>query len=186
MTEADTLEHISKLLSLVLRHAPHTIGVQLDAQGWAVVDELLACVARHGRPITRAQLDAVVAASDKQRFAFSADGLRIRANQGHSLACVDLALAPAAPPALLYHGTTLRYLASIRGAGLRPGARHHVHLSREPATATIVGARHGKPVVLMVDAAAMVHAGHVFYLSANGVWLADEVPPAYITFPAAR
>jgi putative RNA 2'-phosphotransferase len=59
-------------------------------------------------------------------------------------------------------------------------ARHHVHLSIDVPTATKVGARHGKPVVFEVDAAAMQRAGHTFYVSANGVWLTDAVPPEYL------
>jgi putative RNA 2'-phosphotransferase len=59
-------------------------------------------------------------------------------------------------------------------------SRHHVHLSKTPEEARKVGARHGKPVVLAVDAAAMHKAGLVFYCSANGVWLTDEVPAKYL------
>jgi putative RNA 2'-phosphotransferase len=184
MNDTGELKHISKLLSLVLRHAPETIGVDLDTQGWADVDQLLARAAEKGTPITRAQLDAVVRTSDKQRFALSVDGRRIRANQGHSLTTVDLQLTASAPPAQLYHGTADRFLDAIRAQGLRPGARQHVHLSREQATATTVGARHGRAVVLTVDAGQMQRQGYLFYLSANGVWLTDAVPPAFITFPA--
>ena len=185
MTEAAQLKHISKLLSLVLRHAPETIGVELDGQGWVEVNHLLERAGRHGTPISRAQLEAVVRTSDKQRFALSDDGTRIRANQGHSLTTVDLGLASSEPPALLYHGTAERYVDAIRAAGLQPQARQHVHLSREQGTATTVGARHGRPVVLVVDAAAMLRAGHAFYVSANGVWLTAAVPAAFITFPVA-
>ena len=186
MTEAAQLKHISKLLSLVLRHVPQTIGVELDAQGWADVDQLLARAAQHGTAISRAQLVAVVTTSDKQRFALNDDATRIRANQGHSLGAVDLGLAPSEPPALLYHGTAERFVDAIRAGGLRKGSRQHVHLSRDAGTASTVGARHGRPVVLEVDAAAMRSAGHLFYMSANGVWLADAVPAAFIIFPAAR
>lgn len=186
MTEAAKLKHISKLMSLVLRHAPETIGLQLDAHGWADVNQLLARAAQHGTAITRDQLEAVVSTSDKQRFALSDDGTRIRANQGHSTSTIDLGLAPSAPPALLYHGTAERFVDAIRAGGLRPGSRQHVHLSPDASTASTVGARHGRPVVLEVDAAAMRSAGHLFYVSANGVWLAEAVPAAFITFPAAR
>ena len=184
MNETAELKHISKLLSLVLRHAPETIGIDLDAQGWADVEQLLGRAREKGTAITREQLVAVVRTSDKQRFALSEDGRRIRANQGHSLSTVDLQLAASTPPPVLYHGTADRFLDAIRAQGLRPGARQHVHLSRETATATTVGARHGRAVVLSVDAAHMHRQGHLFYRSANGVWLTDAVPPAFITFPA--
>ena len=173
----------SKFLSLVLRHDPGKVGITLDQAGWTGVAALLAACAAHGVVITREELDRVVATSDKQRFALSADGTRIRANQGHSVD-VDLALTPATPPDTLYHGTVDRFLDGIRANGLVKGERHHVHLSADTAVATQVGARRGRPVVLVVHAAAMVAAGHVFFRSANGVWLVDHVPVAFLEVPA--
>lgn len=171
----------SKFLSLVLRHQPALIGITLDDAGWTDVEALLRACAKHGKPLTRAQLEGLVAGSDKQRFALSDDGTRIRANQGHSVE-VDLALPPAVPPAKLFHGTHPGVLDAIRTGGLIKGERHHVHLSVDVATAQKVGGRRGKPVILTVDSGAMHAAGHVFYVSANGVWLVDAVPAAFIAF----
>ncbi|MFJ5675380.1 RNA 2'-phosphotransferase [Streptomyces sp. NPDC093097] len=171
---------ISKYLAKHLRHAPERIGIALDARGWVPVAELLEAAARHGFPFSRAELDAVVADNDKQRYTVE-DG-RIRAHQGHSV-CVDLALPPTVPPGFLFHGTVARSVAAIREEGLRPMSRHAVHLSPDRETATRVGGRRGKPVVLTVDAGAMHRAGHVFHLSANGVWLTERVPPEFLGFP---
>lgn len=173
---------MSKFLSLVLRHEPGRIGITLDAAGWTDVGSLLEASAAHGVVITRDELAQIVAGSDKQRFALSPDGTRIRANQGHSVA-VDLALPPATPPARLYHGTIAPFVDSIRAQGLLKGARHHVHLSAEQDTATRVGGRRGTPVILTVRAADMVDAGRTFFRSNNGVWLVDHVPPRFIDFP---
>lgn len=177
------LKPLSRFLSLVLRHEPEKIGLVLDREGWANVDELIAKAQVKGRPLDRAMLDRVVAENDKQRFAFDADKSHIRANQGHSID-IDLALKPRIPPAQLFHGTAGRNLPSIRASGLNSGERQHVHLSTDAQTATKVGARHGTPVVLVVRTGAMAAAGHVFYLSENGVWLTDRVPPDFIQFPA--
>ncbi|MFE3164573.1 RNA 2'-phosphotransferase [Streptomyces sp. NPDC059224] len=171
---------VSKYLSKHLRHQPERIGLTLDEAGWVEIDTLLAAAAAHGFPVTREELDHVVAANDKQRFAI--EGARIRASQGHSVD-VELGLPPAVPPPYLYHGTVARYLDAIRTAGLRPMSRHDVHLSADRETATRVGARRGRPVVLSVDAGAMHRAGHVFHISANGVWLTRAVPPQYLRFP---
>ena len=171
---------LSKRLSYVLRHAPGSVGIVLDDAGWVDVDELLTALAAHGRPVTRADLEHVVATNDKRRFAFDDTGSRIRASQGHSVA-VDLGLAAVEPPPALFHGTPERNLPAIRAEGLRPGNRHAVHLSPDAATARTVGARRGRPVVLAVDAAAMAADGAVFTCSANGVWLVDAVPPQYLT-----
>ncbi len=173
---------ISKFLSLVLRHQPASFGITLDSAGWTSVDALLAACAKHDVRFTRAELLEVVATSDKQRFAVSPDGSQIRANQGHTVA-VELELATAVPPAVLYHGTVDRFVEGIRTHGLLKGQRHHVHLTADLETAKKVGGRRGKPVILEVRAAEMVAAGMSFSISQNGVWLIEHVPPAYIAFP---
>lgn len=180
MMDEKRLVRTSKMLSRILRHEPGLVGVTLDGSGWVRVDALLAALAARGRPVTRAELDHVVAANNKRRFGYSPDGLSIRANQGHTVA-VDLGLTATEPPHVLYHGTADRHLASIFREGLRPMARQDVHLSADTETATRVGARHGRPVVLTVNAAAMAAAGHEFRLSENGVWLTDAVPPQYLS-----
>ncbi len=168
---------LSKRLSYHLRHHPEEIGLALGPGGWVDVGELLAALARNGVPVTRAELEEVVAWNPKQRFAL--DGDRIRANQGHSIE-IDLQLAPAEPPDVLYHGTGERLVVLIRAEGLKKMSRHHVHLSADVEVARTVGARHGRPVVLTVDAAAMRRDGAVFYCTENRVWLVDEVAPKYL------
>ncbi|MFF2039696.1 RNA 2'-phosphotransferase [Kitasatospora sp. NPDC058170] len=172
----------SKMLSRILRHDPGRVGITLDPAGWVRVDVLLAALAAKGGRLTRAELDHVVETNNKRRFAYSEDGLSIRASQGHTVA-VDLGLAAAEPPAVLFHGTATRNLDAIFREGLRPMARQDVHLSADTGTAVRVGSRHGRPVVLAVDAAAMAAAGHEFRVSANGVWLTDAVPPEYLAQP---
>ncbi|WP_395106974.1 RNA 2'-phosphotransferase [Actinomadura sp. SCN-SB] len=171
---------VSKYLARHLRHQPERIGLTLDPAGWADVDELLTAAAAHGFPITRDELGQVVAANDKKRYAFDESGKRIRASQGHSIP-VDLGLPVTPPPEVLYHGTVGRFLPMIWREGLKPMDRHAVHLSPDRETATRVGTRRGKPVILTVDAAGMAAAGHEFRVSANGVWLVDAVPPGFLT-----
>ncbi len=173
------MSQASKFLSLILRHEPQKYGIVLDEAGWTDIDKLLDALHGHGVEMTRKQLDELVASSDKQRFALSPDGLRIRANQGHSVQ-VELGLPAETPPKLLYHGTIEAVMPGIRASGLVKGQRHHVHLSADLETAKKVGGRRGKPIVLAVNAEAMVAAGHTFLRSANGVWLVDHVPPEFI------
>lgn len=176
---ADPDKSTSKFLSLILRHEPQRIGLTLDSHGWADVEELLAKSAFHKVPLTLEGLKRIVATSDKQRFVFSDDGTRIRANQGHSIK-VDLQLEEKVPPEELYHGTARKNIDSIKTKGILRGERHHVHLSGDGATARKVGERHGDPVVIAVKARLMNDQGYTFYLSANGVWLTDRVPPQYL------
>lgn len=184
MSGDSALVRTSRFLSRVLRHDPASIGLALDAAGWADVEALMAAAGRAGVELDRATLDRVVAENDKQRFAYSADGTRIRASQGHSVP-VELGLKAVQPPELLFHGTADRALDSIRREGLRPGRRTHVHLSADEGTAVAVGRRHGGPVVLRVRAGAMHAAGHAFYRSDNGVWLVDTVPAGFLDLSGA-
>ena len=174
----------SKFLSSVLRHNPGKIGIELDAAGWVDVDVLLTALKRRGRRIDRSRLDYVVANNNKKRFEFDESGTRIRASQGHSVP-VDLGYAPSVPPETLYHGTATSSLDSIFSEGLRPGSRHHVHLSVNVETATKVGSRHGKPAVLLVAAARMHEDGSEFFRSTNGVWLTEHVAPRYLSLTSS-
>lgn len=170
---------LSKFLSLILRHKPDTIGLALDVQGWAAIDELITKSDAAGMRFTREELLQVVQSSDKNRFSVSDDGQRIRAAQGHSVE-VELGLSPQEPPAVLYHGTATRFVDAILAEGLKPQSRQQVHLSADEATAHLVGQRHGKPVVLTVDALRMHAAGFKFYRADNGVWLTDQVPREFL------
>lgn len=180
MTPQEKLTSISKFLSLVLRHKPQEIGLSLDPAGWTTIDELLAKAAAANRPISRALLHEVVRTSDKQRFALSEDGLRIRANQGHSVE-VELGLPALTPPDVLYHGTASRFLAAILKDGLSKRQRHQVHLTESLPGASAVGRRYGSLILLRVDAKRMGADGLLFFRSANNVWLTDWVPPAYLS-----
>lgn len=173
---------VSKFLSQILRHRPEKIGLELDEQGWAKVDDLLDKSLAKGMYIDRALLKIVVDTNNKKRFAFSDDGLRIRASQGHSID-IDLGLKPQKPPEILWHGTAEKSLDSIRKEGLRSMRRQHVHLSKDRQTAENVGGRHGKAVVLTVRSGEMARQKHKFYLSENGVWLTSEVPVSFLDFP---
>jgi putative RNA 2'-phosphotransferase len=170
----------SKRLALALRHDPTALGLTLDEAGWANVADVLAGFSAIGDALTIEQLRALVASSDKRRFAFSEDGASLRANQGHSLD-VELALAVATPPAVLLHGTVSKVVEAIRRDGLVRGSRKHVHLSAELETATSVARRRRGPhVVFRVRALEMQSAGFSFFLSDNGVWLVDHVPARFL------
>lgn len=181
MTPSQTTS-ASKFLSLVLRHEPAAAQITLDTAGWVEVAALLAGCVKAGRGLTREELEHVVITNAKKRFEFSADGLRIRASQGHSVE-VELEYTPKEPPEILYHGTATRFIDSIRAQGLLKMERHHVHLSAETKMTLEVGARHGKPVLLTILAGEMHREGHVFCRSTNGVWLVEQVPVNFIRFP---
>ncbi len=169
----------SKFLSLVLRHRPDKIGIELDENGWTSTEILIQKMNDQGFRIDQEKLEAVVEDNDKQRFALNEDKTLIRASQGHSLK-VDLDYQPLTPPEYLYHGTADRFIESILKTGLEKRNRHHVHLSADIDTATNVGTRHGRVIILKILSGKMHKLGYKFYKSENGVWLTDSVPVEYI------
>lgn len=173
---------ISKFLSYVLRHQPEAIGISLDKQGWAMIDDLILCASKEGYIFDRQLLLEVVANSDKRRFKISEDNLRIRASQGHSTQKVDIIYQEKVPPTILYHGTARRFLSSIQEQGLVPKTRQYVHLSADEITATQVGQRHGQPIVLKIKALNMYEQGFKFFLADNGVWLTRKVSTQFIIY----
>jgi putative RNA 2'-phosphotransferase len=174
--DRDRAVRISKLLSLGLRHNPAALGITLDAAGWADVESVIRGLAARHETVSEDELEELVATSDKQRFALSADGSRVRANQGHSID-IDLGLPRREPPQILFHGTVTRFLESIRREGLLRRARTHVHLSTDVETARVVARRRaGATVILRIRARAMHEAGYTFFMSDNGVWLTERVP----------
>lgn len=174
------LKETSKYISLILRHKPETIGISLDEHGWADVQALIEGINASGNHHLDADmLEEIVRTDEKQRYSFNEDHTLIRANQGHSIP-VDVELEEKTPPAVLYHGTGEKYMASIDATGLIPKSRLYVHLSSDMETAKKVGSRHGRPVIYTVDCAAMAADGYTFYLSANNVWLTKEVPVKYL------
>ena len=170
---------LARFISYVLRHVPSAANLSLDGNGWADVDQLIQGCVNAGYRLDRALLETIVKEDDKTRFSFDENHLRIRANQGHSVA-VDLQFKNAIPPAVLYHGTAKRFMRSIEQNGLLKGSRQYVHLSADIKTAIKVGKRHGEPVVLCIDAEAMAKDGYVFYISENDVWLCEAVPTQYL------
>ena len=177
---ASKLTDASKFLSYVLRHEPEAIGLELDSQGWANVEALIRQAALAGKVLSVELVREIVQTSDKKRFTLSEDGSCIRAVQGHSTVAVRVDHVEVLPPNVLYHGTATHHLESIRKDGLVPRGRHHVHLSGDEATARAVGARHGKPVVFVVQSGRMSGAGFKFYQAENGVWLTDRVPAEFL------
>ncbi|RMZ60768.1 RNA 2'-phosphotransferase [Chryseobacterium nematophagum] len=171
---------LSKFLSLILRHQPELINLTLDENGWAYIEDLKLKSSHNKMYFTLEELDEVVETNNKKRFIFNEDKTKIRANQGHSID-IDLGLKPQKPPEFLYHGTALHNIDSILEKGIERRNRQHVHLSPDKETATKVGMRHGKPIILTIRTGKMFEDGVLFYLSENGVWLTDYVNVQYIS-----
>ncbi len=179
------LTKISKKLSYMLRHSTEPLYIDLNG-GWADVNTIIKALRVKYPQVGRAVLDEIVANDEKGRYSYNADKTKIRANQGHSIPGVMIEMEQPDPPEYLYHGTATRFLDSIKRTGLIPMSRQYVHISPDFETAVKVGKRHGKPVVLVIDAKRFVADGNELYLSANGVWQAKQVPPEYFTIKNAE
>ncbi|MEJ2862811.1 RNA 2'-phosphotransferase [Actinomycetospora flava] len=163
---------LSKRMSRALRHDPARVGLVLDGAGWTPVEALCAAL-----EVSVADVEDVVRHGSKQRFEL-ADG-RIRARYGHSLPG-HITMPAGDPPPVLFHGTAAGTVEAILRDGLHPGGRQYVHLSPSEATARAVGARHGRPVVLVVDARAAAADGAVFRVGNDDTWLTDDLDPRYL------
>ena len=173
------IEKLSKFISLILRHKPEEIGISIDQSGWAKVEDLINGINKSGRNIDMNILEEIVRTDNKQRYSFSEDKTKIRANQGHSIP-VKVELKELEPPNTLYHGTATKSLEGIKQLGIKSMSRLYVHLSKDFETAKQVGSRHGECVILAINAKRMYEDGIKFYLSENGVWLTEYVDPKYI------
>lgn len=172
-------EKLSKFISLILRHKPDEIGITLDDFGWAKVEDLINGINNSSRKIDMETLEEIVRTDNKQRYSFNEDKTKIRANQGHSVP-VNIEFKELEPPNTLYHGTATKSIEGIKQQGIKSMSRLYVHLSKDFETAANVGSRHGKCVVLIINAKRMYEDGLKFYLSENGVWLTEYVDPKYI------
>lgn len=175
---------LSKSIAHALRHAPEQYGLELDAEGWVAVDDLLAALRQRRaswRHLTRDDIETMLARATKQRYELQGD--RIRAYYGHSVPQL-VERAPAVPPEVLFHGTSPRALDAICDEGLQPMRRQFVHLSTDEATARDVGSRHSaQPVIVTIRARDAHEAGVRFFLGNEDVWLADPIPAAFIDIP---
>jgi len=179
MINENQVTHISKFLSLVLRHQPETIGIELDQNGWTDVDLLIEKANNYGVNFDFETLKHIVETNSKKRFAFNDAFDRIRASQGHSID-IDLGYKNQKPPEILYHGTGEKSVQSIIDTGLEKRSRQHVHLSSDIETAIKVGQRHGIPFIFIVLSEQMYNDKFEFFIADNGVWLTDNVPTKYL------
>ena len=178
---SEKLVKLGRFISLILRHSPETIGIKLDENGWADVEELIILMNKNRRKIDIDTLKEIVETNNKKRYEFSDDFKKIRACQGHSIN-VDVELEQAVPPEFLYHGTAVKNIESIKKDGIKKASRQHVHLSSDYNTAYNVGKRHGKPYIIKVLSGKMGKDRKKFYISKNEVWLSDDIETEYLVF----
>lgn len=167
---------LSKEISYALRHAPWEYELEMNEQGFVPLEQLL--TALH---ITKNDVVKVMELSEKKRLELAGD--KIRALYGHSIP-MQIKMVEGTPPAVLFHGTAQRFIASIKESGLLPMKRQYVHLSVDEETAFAVGKRRDfSPVLLKIDTKSAVADGIRFYIGNEKVFLCEKIPAKYISFP---
>lgn len=172
---------LSTYISLILRHKPEIIGLELDKEGYLNVDELIEGVKLTGRNIDLEKLKNIVNKDEKGRYSFNKSGDKIRANQGHSIEGLDLGLEVVKDFLTIYHGTSKSNSKSIKERGLLPMSREFVHLTADLETAKKVGSRHGNEVlVYSVNVKKMLENKMLIFKSKNNVYLSKHIPFEYL------
>lgn len=177
---------LSKSISFILRHRPHTFKIKLDKQGYCLLTDLLTALTEQEKfaDVTLADILHIVVTCPKQRFEIK-DGL-IRARYGHSIRQLDLPSSH--PPEVLYHGTVTSSLEGIKQTGISEMQRKHVHLveeqakqfSIEAASRKLPQGRDNKVHLLPVNTIKALMLGVNFYNTSHGTWLSDAIPPEAI------
>ena len=173
---------LSKEISYALRHAPWEYELEMDENGFVPLLQLISSINESGhynRGIFDSDIEYIIETSEKKRFEI-VDG-KIRALYGHSIP-MFIKKDEGIPPDVLYHGTTDRAYPEIEKNGLLPMARQYVHMSVDTKMANQVAKRrYGGTVILKIDAKAAVADGIKFYVGNDMVWLANAIPPKYIS-----
>jgi putative RNA 2'-phosphotransferase len=171
----ESLISLSKTAALALRHKPWEFELELDDEGWVDIDELIEAIAEAPRwkELNREVFDRMIEEVNEGRLEISNN--RVRARYGHSFPG-RISREASVPPDILYHGTDKRFLDKILVEGLKPGQRHHVHLSTTRRKAIEVAKRKGNnPVILVIKTTPLVEQGIQFYPGSEQVWLVDRL-----------
>lgn len=177
---------LSKQLSYILRHGAEKESLKLDANGFIDISILLAHPTFARKHYTFEDVKRVVESNDKKRFTIvtceKSGKLRIKANQGHSLASVSSSSLyefrkPDELP-LVVHGTYFRHLSSIRMNGLKRMNRNHIHFcytDKIEPNSTISGFRQSAEVLIYINVPRAMADGIKFYRSENNVILSSGI-----------
>jgi len=175
---------LSKLMSALLRHIPHEVGLSMDKEGWVSIGELVNAIRTKWRNrafyswLKEEHVIAVALLDKKGRFELK-EG-KIRAKYGHSIH-ISISLPEDKEVKILYHGTQVRNLRKILKEGIKPMRRIMVHLTLDKKDALENARRKGSHVaIIAIDADKLRQMGHTVYKAGYKVYVTDYVPPSCI------
>lgn len=173
---------LSKLLSWILRHGANELRLPIDKNGYIDVDVILSNQRFISKKFSLNEIRNVVTNDRKQRFALDTlpnGKIRIKANQGHSMANVQLTLSKiedASKLPIAVHGTYYRFWEKIKAEGLKRLTRNHIHLTeKEEFTVEASGYRSSSEILVYINVSKAMGDGVVFYRSANDVILTEGI-----------
>ncbi len=173
--------NLGKTTAGVLRHFHDKYSIEMDDRGWIDMEHFVKVLRNRQKRfhwLRKYHVKALVATDEKNRYQYE-DGY-IRATYGHSVE-VDLDLPTDDIPDKLYAPTTEKESELLLEGGIRPSDRTYVHLSGNYDSAVEAGAyRSDQPVILTVDAEAMIEDGKKIMEAGKGVYLTEEVEPEYL------
>ena len=172
----------TKFLKTILRHNPDIIGLMVDYEGWAYVDDLLACLANIKFKLSLDELKELMEEDPKGRFAFNRDASKVRATYGHSFP-VDLKLPIVKPPETLYIPTGDKYCQDVEVDGFRL-RNESIWLHDDYESALTWSKKYKSPKIFKVHTLSMWENGYNFYKDDRGIWRVGEVPAEYLELHA--
>ena len=179
---------LSKNLSYILRHGAVKQNIDVAADGYVLLDDLM--ILPKFFKYSLDDIKHVVDTNDKQRFGLKQENDKwyIRANQGHSqevAAKIDqdeLLTKLTKPLELIVHGTTFHAYKAIKESGLKKMDRSHIHFSITDEIIEFAesntrqsGIRSNCQLMIYINMKQAMEDGIEFYMSENKVVLTPGV-----------
>ena len=190
---SNKLNNISRFLIKILRHSAKDHNLDIDKDGFILVDDLLGV--EQLKLISIKDIEKIVETCEKKRFTLKKEKNKcfIAANQGHSIKISSSLLKPITLEnyskynyANVIHGSYLIAKNRILKQGLSRMNRYHIHFTSEINNKKVVsGMRNSCEIYVYIDILKALNDGYLFFQSPNGVILSPGnssgfIPPEYI------
>lgn len=179
---------LSKFLTLILRHKPNIVNMEIDSEGWTNIPiSIIAKTISQSRGfewVTNESIKEIVDTDIKGRYQINSNGY-IRATYGHSIKIEPLESPDQIEdlPKILFYATDDNELNELLRLGIIPGMRDRIflHLSIRKNDALQVARHYSRvPRIVKINVALAHAAGVRFKQVSPLIVLTDEIPPKFI------
>jgi putative RNA 2'-phosphotransferase len=177
------LESLGRIMAGILRHFPEKFGLHMDEEGFVDIYKLVTSIKRKRgdrmRWLRPTHVIGLVETDPKGRY--QVDNNHVRATYGHSIE-LSMSLPTDNIPERLYFPTIPDEVDDLMKAGLQPGDRTMVHLSKTWNDAYEAGIhREGPdPVILRIDAEQAQNNGIIIQRAGKTVFTVEEIPSDFL------